>query len=115
MSQEIRKCKVHGNTIYKEYSEGNNKKCFRCLECRAESTKKIYNYKKQKAVNHLGGKCSKCGYNKCLNALDFHHLDPLKKDIAPAKVLSRSWDNILKEINKCIVLCANCHRELHSK
>ena len=113
MSDEIRECKIHGETIYKEYSEGKNKKSFRCLECRANATKNIYKNKKRKAVDYLGGKCSKCGYSKCLSALDFHHLDPNEKDIAPAKVLSRSWENILLEINKCILLCSNCHRELH--
>lgn len=114
MREEIRECKVHGESKYREYSEGKNKKSFRCLKCRAESIKRIYNGKKEKAVTYLGGECTKCGYKKCLAALEFHHLDPSKKDITPAKVLNRSWENIKKEIDKCILLCSNCHKEEHN-
>ena len=71
---------------------------------------------RQKAVELLGGKCSMCGYNKCEAALEFHHLDPLLKDFSVStRGLTRSWDKIEKELNKYILLCANCHREIHSK
>lgn len=70
---------------------------------------------KQKAVEYLGGKCSICGYNKCNRALDFHHINPDKKDNTISSLYNYSWDNIKKELDKCILLCANCHRELHYK
>ena len=67
------------------------------------------------AVTYKGGKCEKCGYNKCIAALDFHHLNPLEKDFSIGnKGYTRSWENIKKEIDKCILVCANCHREIHS-
>lgn len=61
-----------------------------------------------------GSKCLICGYNKCPRALVFHHLDPSKKDFGlSVKGLTRSWDAIRAEIDKCVLLCANCHMELH--
>ncbi len=56
-----------------------------------------------------------CGYSKCPGALDFHHRDPKKKDFGLAvKGLTRSWEKIQKEIDKCVLVCANCHREIHA-
>ena len=66
-----------------------------------------------------GGRCSRCGYDKCLDALDFHHLDPSKK----IKARNGSVTNLVRsvgikiaieEAKKCILLCSNCHREEHS-
>ena len=68
---------------------------------------------KRDLIEHMGGKCSVCGYNKCLAALEFHHLDPTQKEFAPS-TNSKSWDKILVEAEKCILVCANCHRELHN-
>lgn len=70
---------------------------------------------RQMAVAYKGGKCSLCGYTKCLDALEFHHLDPLKKDFAISQYgHSRSWQRVQKELDKCVMLCANCHREIHA-
>lgn len=68
---------------------------------------------KLRAVNLLGGKCSLCGYNKCHAALDFHHKNPLEKDGSIKDLIGHKWETIEKELMKCILLCANCHRELH--
>jgi 5-methylcytosine-specific restriction endonuclease McrA len=68
---------------------------------------------KRMAVELMGGKCSLCGYHKCIRALEFHHLDPLKKEFAlSTKGLTRSWDKIKEELLKTVLLCANCHREV---
>lgn len=67
--------------------------------------------RKQDAVNYLGGKCSVCGYNKCLGALDFHHVNPDEKDFALSG--KTKWEDMKKELDKCVLLCANCHREHH--
>lgn len=70
---------------------------------------------KEELVEYKGGKCEICGYNKCLSALEFHHLDPSKKDFGIAS--NSSYKNITvlkKEIDKCILVCSNCHREIHS-
>jgi len=69
--------------------------------------------RKQLLCDLLGGKCAKCGYNKCISALDFHHIDPTKKDfIIAAKIYA--LNKVLPEVKKCILLCCRCHRELHS-
>ena len=72
--------------------------------------------RKKEFVNLLGGKCSKCGYNKNLAALDFHHLDPEQKEspLNFAFLMKMRYEKCLLEINKCIILCANCHREHHN-
>jgi hypothetical protein len=72
--------------------------------------------RKKDLVNKLGGKCSKCDYNKNLAALDFHHLDPSKKETPMnlSFLLKMNWEKCLKEVSKCILLCANCHREHHN-
>jgi hypothetical protein len=59
-------------------------------------------------------KCSKCGFSHPA-ALDFHHLDPAKKDIAVSQMVANGngWNRIMEEVAKCIVLCSNCHRILH--
>jgi hypothetical protein len=68
--------------------------------------------------NTNGGKCRVCGYNRCLDALDFHHLDPLTKDrtyhAMSAILRSCSLEKAKQEVAKCILVCANCHREIHA-
>lgn len=60
--------------------------------------------------------CAICGYNKCDNALSFHHVNPLdKKFQITYRALSYTTERFINEINKCILLCANCHREIHEK
>lgn len=57
--------------------------------------------------------CQLCGYNKCLSAIEFHHIGN-DKLFELSKCSARSFDTIKKEISKCVVVCANCHRELHA-
>ena len=59
-----------------------------------------------------GGKCIRCGYNKCLKALEFHHLDPSKKDFTISNDHFKLLDAV-NESKKCILICSNCHKELH--
>ena len=71
---------------------------------------------REKAVAYLGGKCSQCGYDRCLEALEFHHLDPHQKDFSISeRGHSRSWERVRLELDKCVILCANCHREAHAR
>ena len=68
------------------------------------------------AVAHKGGRCEKCGYDRCIDALEFHHMDPSRKDFSiSSKGYTRSWEKVKEELDKCMILCANCHRELHAK
>ena len=67
------------------------------------------------AIEYKGGKCALCGYNKCQDALEFHHKDDKHKKFGVSQDgLTRSWERVKKEISKCILVCANCHRELHN-
>lgn len=69
---------------------------------------------RKKVVEILGGKCLLCGYDKCGNALCAHHLDPKEKEFGLSyKGLCRSWIKVLSELKKCVLLCANCHAEVH--
>lgn len=66
------------------------------------------------AVAYKGGKCAVCGYNKCIDALEFHHLTDKSFGIS-SKGYTRSWEKIKAELDKCIMLCANCHREVEAE
>jgi len=67
---------------------------------------------KIRAIEYKGGKCIKCGYNKYFN-LVFHHRDPNVKDYDWNTLRKRSWEVIIKELDKCDIMCHNCHNELH--
>jgi hypothetical protein len=71
---------------------------------------------KERIVLSMGGKCQCCNYNKCNEALEMHHLDPSKKDFSFGAIRANpsSWLKIVEELKKCILLCANCHREIHA-
>lgn len=92
---------------------------YRCKQCENELySKPIKN--KLKWAKYLGGKCSNCGIeitvdNYCI--FDFHHLDPSKKEYSVTQLLRNfTSEEILKtEIDKCVLLCANCHRLEHNK
>ena len=70
---------------------------------------------RQKLVEYKGGKCILCGYFECINALDLHHKDSSGKDFGISSGgLTRSWEKVRAEADKCVLLCANCHREIHA-
>ena len=68
---------------------------------------------KLKAIAYKGGKCVKCGYNKCYASLVFHHRDPKIKEMGWSFLKKRSWGKIIQELDKCDLVCANCHGEIH--
>ena len=79
-----------------------------------EAVKKRRRKLREMAREYKGGKCMICGYKKCQRALSFHHIDPSKKKFdLSSRGLTRSWERIQKEIDKCVLLCANCHMEVH--
>ncbi len=88
-------------------------------ECRS-CTNKI-DYPKRNArfkllLKRVFGKleCQRCGYDKCLAALDCHHRDPTEKEYSPSTLKNYTESIIINELNKCDLLCANCHREHHA-
>jgi len=71
---------------------------------------------REMAVEYKGSKCEKCRYDRCIDALEFHHIDPNQKDFTiSSKGYTRSWERVKTELDKCMILCANCHREVHEK
>lgn len=68
-------------------------------------------------INKLGGACSICGYNTNIAALEFNHIDPSTKlfGIDSRKISNTNIQDLLKEVEKCELLCSNCHREHHYK
>lgn len=134
MKEEIIKLRKEGKSYNVIAKELNCKKSLVSYHCRAnglggvktekleESERNSRNYQrvknrrqatKEKAIEYKGGKCQKCGYNKCSWVFDFHHLDKNKKDFTLSSYLTLSWEKIKKELDKCIMVCANCHREIH--
>jgi hypothetical protein len=107
----IKTCKHHGETEY--VLEGRN--YYRCKKCRSNSVTKRRQVVKSKLINEFGGKCKICSYDKCVRALEFHHIDSSKKSFGLAhKGFSRNYKKSLEEAKKCILVCANCHRELEA-
>ena len=106
----LEECQYHGLTEHVPRSRGDT----RCCLCYREDCRQRHAAQKQRALDLLGGKCQTCGYDKCPNALDFHHRDPLTKNKTVADLLHRDWELVEAEVAKCDLLCANCHRELHA-
>lgn len=85
-----------------------------CKSCTSQQTIERVRFMKSQMVEYKGGKCQKCGYNKYQGALEFHHLDPTQKDFTLSHVKKYSFnETIKKELDKCILLCSNCHKETH--
>lgn len=102
-------CEKCGKEYEYKRSKGHRKHlCNSCL------THLCQRKKKKKAVDHYGGKCTKCGYDRCIDALEFHHLRD-KDESASYVVMKWSWERAKKELDKCQLVCSNCHREIHNE
>ena len=90
---------------------------FCCVKCKNKfHVVKRRNVLKEEAIKYKGDKCENCGYDKCHSALEFHHNDPSQKDFGISQDgNTRPWEVIKEELDKCVMLCANCHREEHEK
>ena len=102
-------CKTHGRV--RGFQRKGFKKSVRCCKCVDASVKRHRRKVKKILVEEAGGRCVECGYNKSIAALEFHHLDPTQKEIRISS--GAALDSLRKEVIKCILLCANCHREAH--
>lgn len=71
--------------------------------------------RKKQLIELAGGECCDCGYKKNISALEFHHLNPEEKSfgIDLRKCSNLNWDRLVEEVNKCVLICSNCHRERH--
>ena len=107
---EIKECKIHGNTEFSLRTDG----AYRCKKCAVDSVHKRRHRLKDLAIEYKGGKCERCGYDKCKRALSFHHLDPNEKEFTLSSA-NKGWESVKKEVDKCIMVCMNCHMELHEE
>tara|TARA_R110002153_G_scaffold149734_1_gene301298 strand:- start:860 stop:1390 length:531 start_codon:yes stop_codon:yes gene_type:complete len=86
-----------------------------CKDCNLKDKLSRQRTFKQECVDYKGGGCQCCGYNKCNNALDFHHIDPKTKKFGIAKQRrTKVTEEIKEELDKCALVCSNCHREIHA-
>lgn len=118
---------LHGRTE-KESTTGPEVVCRRCSRtytynrakghtrtlCNSCTANQQRTKRKAKAVEYKGGRCS-CGYNKCLRALGFHHRNRSLKELSISQMMSMSWERLRKELDKCELICANCHMEEEDK
>jgi hypothetical protein len=93
------------------YTKGYRR--FKCKTCHKKRIKEKTDNRKIELINYKGGKCLTCGYDKCIAALEFHHRDPSQKDPDWSKSRKHKFEKIKDELDKCDLLCANCHREVH--
>ena len=117
-----KKCEICGNQFTIKDKGWSRKYCYECSpsyskeEGKSKTIIALRKAMKRQAVKIKGGKCERCGYNRCLSALQFHHKDPTQKDFSISKSgHCHSWQQVLNEIEKCELLCANCHAEEHEK
>jgi transposase-like protein len=103
-------CSVHGITRHVRRDSG-----FRCALCRSGHVTERRRRVKRLLLEEAGGACVICGYDRCVAALHFHHLDPATKSFTLAVTgVTRSLEAARAEARKCVVLCANCHAEVES-
>lgn len=120
---------LKNRSVYKLPKSNTNKHCdihdsmyelapsgvYRCKKCDVERVNQARKELKIKAVEYKGGKCEICGYSKSMSALEFHHTDPSIKEKNIARYSTRQWEKVVDELDKCILVCANCHREIHDE
>jgi transcription elongation factor Elf1 len=102
-------CKQHGLAPHFKRPDGSS----RCGKCASQWVVKSRVKKKERLVKVFGGECEICGYKKYVGALDFHHKNRATKSFSlSVKGLCYSWESIMKEAKKCMLLCKNCHAEV---
>ena len=86
-----------------------------CKSCRKNEAHIRRKSIKKQSVLYKGGKCEHCLIeDSCMDIYDFHHVNPKNKDFSIGKINAKSFEKIRKELDKCVLLCANCHRKVHS-
>ena len=88
---------------------------YQCKECWNSRTAKTQKDKIVMLKESYGGKCTVCGYDKSLNALEFHHTDPSEKEFNLGARRGLKEETLRKELDKCVLVCRNCHAEIHEE
>jgi transposase len=104
-------CARHGMTTFRLSASGG----YRCARCSTEAVTRRRRKVKQILVREAGGACRLCGYDRCVAALEFHHLAPTEKRFSIAyRGVTRSLARAREEAEKCVLLCSNCHAEVEA-
>jgi hypothetical protein len=104
-------CPQHGDVAFVARGDGS----WRCVRCRSERVSEARRRRKAQLVAEAGGCCVICGYDRCVGALQFHHVDPAEKRFAIAhRGAARSLASMREEAAKCVLLCSNCHIEVET-
>lgn len=105
--KKLKECKYHNcqKSAHNTFCSYNCRNKFNVTKVRMKL--------KLMAIEYKGDSCENCGYDKCVDAFDFHHLDPTQKEFKLASGNTYKWETMKSELDKCILLCANCHRETH--
>lgn len=104
-------CAHHGEVEHRLDSQGR----IRCPRCNTDAVARRRRVVKQILVDEAGGLCALCGYDRCLAALHFHHLDPRTKAFAVSRQgVTRAIEEARREAKKCVLLCSDCHAEVEN-
>jgi 5-methylcytosine-specific restriction endonuclease McrA len=104
-------CSRHGRTAFRLRATGG----YRCVKCNSEAVSHRRRRVKQILVRDAGGACRLCGYDRCIAALEFHHVIPADKRFSLShRGVTRSLARAREEAEKCVLLCANCHAEVEA-
>lgn len=106
-----RQCLICGKVFKPKTAAANQRQC--CYDCMPDGTQLVRSQFLNLLRKQRGGKCERCGYDTYLGALDFHHINQTEKDFTIGNRDFRLKDCI-EESKKCVLLCANCHREIHA-
>lgn len=107
-------CERCGQEFYPKKQAKQRKFCYDCMPEEDYTGAELRRRVKLWGLEYKGAKCSICGYDKCVAALDFHHTNMDEKEFnLSSRNLKFDWEKIKEELDKCVVVCANCHRELH--
>ena len=108
--KKIHYCETCGEKDPKKFYGKMKSQCYRCFGIQQEQYRLQV---RDEALTYKGGKCEHCGYDKYRGALEFHHKDPTQKDPTGLRKFKR--EKLFAELDKCVLLCSNCHREEHNR
>ena len=113
---ELAKCILVCECCHVEIHAGLHPSIFKKIyvdNIHANTQRKCVQKHKKERVEYLGEHCIRCGYDKCIAALNFHHKDPSIKSFGISQKTTMALEDIKSELDKCILLCDNCHEEEH--
>ena len=118
--EKVKVCEICGKEFYPDEFGFSRKYCYNCVPSTKDYTSSQIITIKRRAIKHAlieykGGKCCRCGYDKCDRALEFHHINPNEKDFSISRSMDKGINKLKEEVDKCILVCSNCHAEIHEE